>query len=226
VSLDGKAPVLRGDVSRGGDTRGEHRACEPELGWPAKNMPCGMVDDESGQLALTLGNACPTRDGIVEALAAWWAAWDAREPGAMARLQITMANGPESRGRRTPCLHRMVACGASIGKPLPLLSSPPAHRKENPIDRWWGILAGHWNGTKGVDVETRVAWAKRMTWPGMPPMVALRRQVSHKGGDAEQAGDAGGGSPAGAPPRVALLGYAAPPDFNILTEDILFEKSP
>jgi hypothetical protein len=125
---------------------------------------------------------CTTRDGIVEALAAWWAAWDAREQGAMARLQITMDNGPESRGRRTPCLHRMVACGASLGKPLPLLSSPPAHRKENPIDRWWGILAGHWNGTTLVNVETMVAWAKRMTWQGMPPMVALRRKVSHKGG--------------------------------------------
>jgi hypothetical protein len=79
VSLDGKATVLRGDVSRGGDTRGEHRACAHELGWPAKNMPCGIVDDESGPLALTLGNSCTTRDGIVEALAAWWAAWDARE---------------------------------------------------------------------------------------------------------------------------------------------------
>jgi hypothetical protein len=42
-------------------------------------MPCGIVDDESGPLALTLGNSCTTRDGIVEALAAWWAAWDARE---------------------------------------------------------------------------------------------------------------------------------------------------
>src|SRR5688500_7001375 len=47
-----------------------------------------------------------------------------------------------------------------------------------------------------------------------------------QGGDTEQAGDAGGGSPAGAPPRVALLGYSDPPGFNILTQDILLEKSP
>jgi hypothetical protein len=30
-------------------------------------------------------------------------------------------------------------------------------------------------------METRVEWAKRMTWKGMPPMVALSRKVYQKG---------------------------------------------
>jgi Rhodopirellula transposase DDE domain len=67
-------------------------------------MPCAMVDAENGQLGITCGSSYQTRDCIVEALEAWWAAWDAAAPGARARLQITRENGPESSGRRTHCL--------------------------------------------------------------------------------------------------------------------------
>jgi len=35
----------------------------------------------------------------------------------------------------------------------------------------------HWNGTKVVDVEMMVEWAKSMTWKGIHPIVEL----SHKG---------------------------------------------
>jgi hypothetical protein len=83
-----------------------------------------------------------------------------------------------------------------------LLYYPPYHRKYNPIERCWGILELHWNGTKLVDVETMLAWAKSMTWRGIHPIVALSRNVYQKGGDTEYAGDAGDRSPAGAPPGV------------------------
>jgi hypothetical protein len=112
----------------------------------------------------------------------------------MARLQINMAHGPESRGRRTQFLHRMVAFCEAIGQPMQrlyyppshrqsrqLLSSPPAHSQYNPMERCWGILAWPWNGTKGVDMEPRVEWAKRMTGQGRHPLVALSRQGYQKG---------------------------------------------
>lgn len=181
VSLDCKATVLLGDVSRGGDTRGEHRACEHDLGLKAKYLPCGLVDEESGPLAITFGSSAKTRDCIVDALAAWGAAWDAREQVALARLQIKMDNGPESRGRRTPLLHRRVEFCASMGKPMQLLYSPPYHRKYHPLARGWGIWELPWNGTKFVEVEPRLAWAKSMTWKGMHPLVARSRKVYHKG---------------------------------------------
>ena len=44
------------------------------------------------------------------------------------------------------------------------------------------MLEVPWNGTKVVDVETMVEWAKSMTWQGMPPLVACSRQVYHTGG--------------------------------------------
>jgi hypothetical protein len=181
VSIDGKATVLLGDGSRGGYTRGDHRACDHDLGLKEKYIPCGLVDEASGQLSITFGRSSKTSDGIVETLEAWWAALDANEQGAMARLQITMDNGPESSGKRTQCLQRMVGFCDAIGKPIQLLYYPPYHSKDNPIARCWGILEVHGNGTTLVDVETMVEWAKSRTWKGMHPLVKLSRKDYQKG---------------------------------------------
>jgi hypothetical protein len=43
------------------------------------------------------------------------------------------------------------------------------------------MLAWPWNGTKLVDVETRVEWAKTMPGKGMHPIVELSRKGYHKG---------------------------------------------
>jgi Rhodopirellula transposase DDE domain len=181
LSIDCKATVHIGEVSRGGRTRGDHRACEHDLGLQEKYTPCGIVDEESGHLHITFGSSSKTSDFIVDALEAWWAALDATAQVAMARLQIKMDNGPESSGRRTQFLHRMVAFCDAIGKPIPLLYYPPYHSKYNPIERCWGILELHWNGTKLVDVETRLEWARSMTWKGMHPIVGLSRKLYQKG---------------------------------------------
>jgi transposase len=181
LSIDGKATVPIGDVSRGGLTRGDHHAWDHALGLHEKDMPCGLVDEERGPLHIPFGRSYKTSDFMVDARAAWWAAWEARAQVAMAQRQITMDNGPESSGRRTPLLRRMVAFCDSIGKPMQLLYSPPYHSKYNPIERCWGLLEVHWNGTKLVDVETMVEWAKSMTWQGIHPIVTLRRQVYRKG---------------------------------------------
>jgi hypothetical protein len=181
VSLECKATVRLGDVSRGGYTRGEHRACDHGLGLKEKYIPCGIVEEASGQLSITLGSSSKTSDFIVDALAAWWAALEATEQVAMARLQITMDNGPESRGKRTQFVQRMVGLCDAMGKPMQLLYDPPYHSKYHPIERCWGILEVHWNGTKLVDVETMVEWAKSMTWKGLHPLVAVSRKVYQKG---------------------------------------------
>jgi hypothetical protein len=43
------------------------------------------------------------------------------------------------------------------------------------------MLEWHWNGTKLVDVETMLEWAKSMTWKGISPIVELSRKVYQKG---------------------------------------------
>jgi Rhodopirellula transposase DDE domain len=88
-----------------------------------------------------------------------------------------MDNGPASRGVRPQLLQRMVQLADHIGQPMPFLSSPPSHRKYHSLERCWGMVEVHGHGTKVVAVETRLAWAKRMTWQRLHPVVALR----HKG---------------------------------------------
>ena len=173
--------MLIGAVSRGGLTRGDNQACDHDLGLHEKYIPCGIVEEDRGQLHIAFGSSYKTSDFIVDTLEAWWAALDEAEQVAMARLQIKMDNGPESSGKRTQFLHRMVAFCDVIGKPIQLLYYPPYHSKYNPIERCWGILELHWNGTKLVDVETMVEWAKTMTWKGLHPIVELSRKVYQKG---------------------------------------------
>src|SRR5262249_34027407 len=110
-----------------------------------------------------------------------WNAMDEPEKAATSLIQIKMDNGPESSGRRTPFLHRMVQLADSIQKPIQLLYYPPSHSKYKPIERCWGILELQWNGTKLSDAQTMLEWAKKMTWKGLHPVVELSRKVYQKG---------------------------------------------
>jgi hypothetical protein len=180
LSIDCKATVHIGEVSRGGLTRGDHKACDHDLGLKEKYLPCGIVDEDNGPLRLTFGSSYKTSDFIVDALEAWWSALEETEQVPLTRLQIKMDNGPESSGRRTQFLYRMVEFCDAIGKPIQLLYYPPYHSKYNPSERCWGILELHWNGTKLVDMETMLEWAKSMTWKGIHPIVELSRKVYQK----------------------------------------------
>jgi hypothetical protein len=75
----------------------------------------------------------------------------------------------------------MVEFADATGKPIQLLDYPPYHRKDNPVERCWGILEKHWNGAKLVEVDALLGWAKSMTWKGISPVVELSRKVYQKG---------------------------------------------
>src|SRR5271157_3021490 len=58
---------------------------------------------------------------------------------------------------------------------------PPYHSKYNLIERCWGILENHWNGTLLNSVHTVVEWARTMTWNGVQPVVSLIEKTYDKG---------------------------------------------
>jgi hypothetical protein len=180
-SVDCKATVKIADFSRGGRTRGDDQAVDHDLGGEEKYTPCGIVDADSAQLDMIVGSSYKTSDFIVDALEAKWHRLEAQEQAAVSTLQIKMDNGPERSGRRTQFLYRMVQFADGIGKPIQLLYYPPYHSKYNPIERCWGILELHWNGTTLIDAETMLEWAKSMTWKGLHPVVELSRQVYQQG---------------------------------------------
>ena len=179
--MDCKATVKLGPFSRGGQTRGEYQASDHDFGSTDQYIPCGILDEDTAQLSVTFGSSAKTSDFIVDTLAAWWHGLSAPEQHAVERVQLKMDNGPESSGVRTQFLHRMVQLVNAIGKPFQLLYYPPYHSKYNPIERCWGILELHWNGTLLHDTDTMLEWAKSMTWKGIKPVVELSRNVYAKG---------------------------------------------
>ena len=170
-----------GEYSRGGLTRGDHQASDHDMGCKEKYVPCGIVDEDNAALTITFGSSYKTSDFIVDALTARWEAMPEQEKADTRLIQLKMDNGPESSGRRTQFLSRIVQLADAIHKPIQLLYYPPYHSKYNPIERCWGILELKWNGTKLTDAETMLEWAKNMTWKGMRPVVELSRKAYAKG---------------------------------------------
>ena len=130
-----------------GLSRGDNKALDHDFGDQGSHTPCGIVDEDSGQLYINIGSSYKTSDFIIVSLQGWW---DSPSPQArqdIDKIQIKMDNRPESSGVRTQFLKRIVEFTDAIGKAIKVLYYPPYHSKYNPIERCWGILELHWNGT-------------------------------------------------------------------------------
>lgn len=58
---------------------------------------------------------------------------------------------------------------------------PPYHSKYNPVERCWGILEQHWNGSLLDTVDTVIQYARTMTWKGKSPVVTLVATIYQTG---------------------------------------------
>ena len=179
--MDCKATVSLGEYSRGGKTRGNIKAQDHDMGAKEKYIPCGIVDEDTGQLYLNFGSSYKTSDFMVDSLAQWWSSINRKEKPQIDLIQIKVDNGAENSGVRTQFLKRMVEFADETGKSIQLLYFPPYHSKYNPIERCWGILEQHWNGAILTNVETLLAWAQSMTWKGLKPLVNLNQKIYEKG---------------------------------------------
>lgn len=179
--MDCKATVEIGEYSRGGQTRGYNQAQDHDMGIKEKYIPCGIVDEDTGQLYVNFGSSYKTSDFMVDSVSQWWSNLAIREKKQTDVIQIKVDNGPENSGIRTQFLKRMVEFADWNGKSIQLLYFPPYHSKYNPIERCWGILEQHWNGTLLRNVETMLAWAQSMTWKGLKPIINLSQKIYQKG---------------------------------------------
>jgi len=134
----------------------------------------------SGLLTLIVGTSRETSDFIADAIEHWWQTHQKRLAG-IRQLVIDLDNGPENASRRTQFIKRMVAFADQYQLEIVLVYYPPYHSKYNPIERCWGILEPHWNGTLLNSVEMVLAWAGTMTWKGMQPVVVLLDKTYEKG---------------------------------------------
>ncbi len=143
-------------------------------------MPFGILNLLTGAVMILFGTSYETSDFWVDCLEYWWEKTKDSCRG-VRRLVIRLDNGPASKSDRTQFLKRMVEFAQRSGLEIHLVYYPPYHSKYNPIERVWGILEKHWNGTLLTDLSVALAWARTMTWNGQAPEVVHWDRAYKKG---------------------------------------------
>lgn len=174
ISIDTKAKVKVGNLSRGGYNRmiNPPRANDHDQHWDAVLVPFGVYEIDNDQLFLTFGNSKETSDFIVDALQLWWSkrAFLATDYDL---LMIDLDNGKPVAGNTRRFIQRMVAFANQIQIPIQLVYYPPYHSKYNPIERVWAALEQYWKGLILDTIPNTLKIAAQMTWKGINPVVQL-----------------------------------------------------
>lgn len=156
------------------------RAADHDMHPDAVLAPAGILEVDSGQLNIVFGTSRDTSDFVADCLELWWT--NRRDlHGQVRRLQIDLDNGPEISSARTQFMKRLVEFSDRHQLTLELAYYPPYHSKYNPIERCWGILENHWNGTLLASIDNALDWARTMTWRGVRPLVHLLEGVYETG---------------------------------------------
>ncbi len=182
ISIDTKAKVKVGELSRGGVARGVEatKAQDHDTQSEEQLVPFGILEVLAGLLTIIMGTSHVTSDFIVDCLQQWWDQAKGRY-GHIRQLVIDLDNGPEIASNRTQFLKRLVEFADRNDLEVVLVYYPPYHSKYNPIARCWGILEKHWNGTLLDSIDTVLGWARSMTWKTIHPVVQLLDQVYDRG---------------------------------------------
>jgi transposase len=182
ISIDTKAKVKIGNLSRGGKARTiePKSADDHDTEWQGILVPFGILNTQSDRLSIYMGQSAETTDFIVDCLTDWWHnnQFDYTE---LEELVIDLDGGPAIRSNRTQFIKRIIELSQAIGLRIRLIYYPPYHSKYNPIERCWAALEHYWNGAILDSVETAINWAAQMTWQGIKPIVHLVETIYEKG---------------------------------------------
>ncbi len=180
IALDAKATVKVGPFSRRGKRRAAVAAADHDFRPDATITPVGLLLPATAELFLYGVTSAVTSDCLVDCLTRWWEG--VRERYAhVTTLVIDLDHGPENHSRRTQFMHRLVEFARQTGLRVRLAYYPPYHSKYNPVERCWGILEQHWNGSLLDAVDAVLRFAATMTWQGQRPVVEPVTTVYHRG---------------------------------------------
>ena len=182
LSIDSKAKVKIGNLSRGGKDRGLEavQADDHDSEWDAVLVPFGILNTQTEQLSIYFGQSAETSDFIVDCLCDWWRDHHVQYSH-LDELTIDLDGGSATRSNRTQFIKRMVEFAQTTQLKIHLVYYPPYHSKYNPIERCWAALENYWNGTVLDSVEAAIRWARNMTWKGIAPIVHLLDMHYDKG---------------------------------------------
>jgi hypothetical protein len=180
LSLDAKASVLVGDYSRGGQSRIIVKAADHDFQADVKLTPFGIFLPQYDELYLYFTASKLTSDFMVDCLSDCWTKLRQRFPQ-VTTLVLNLDNGPENQSRRTQFMQRITELVDGFQVTVELAYYPPYHSKYNPIERVWGVLEKHWNGSLLDSCHTVLEFAKTMTFRGRLPKVQWLKKVYHSG---------------------------------------------
>ena len=151
------------------------KALDHDMASEAILVPFGVLELNRGATPIhqpwfLFGHSRETSDFLADGLERWWGERKAVHAG-VRRLHIELDNGPEVGSSRTQFLKRLVAFVDRHRVAVELVYLPPYHSKYNPIERCWGILERHGNGTLLSSVAQVLRWAGTMTWRTIHPIV-------------------------------------------------------
>lgn len=164
ISIDTKATVKVGPFARGGKNRVPTKACDHDFHPEATVTPVGICLPTLDEVFLYAVLSKVTSDCLVDRLIDWWEAVKERFSH-IKTLVINLDNGPENHSRRTQFMQRLFEFVQTYQITVRLAYYPPYHSKYNPIERCWGILEQHWNGSLLDSVDAVLQFAKTMSLP-------------------------------------------------------------
>ena len=180
LSLDAKAGVRIGDYSRGGRSRIIVKAADHDFQPEATLTPFGIFLPVHHELYLYFTASKLTSDFMVDCLVDCWNGLRERFPY-VTTLVLNLDNGPENHSRRTQFMKRITDLVDTFHLTVDLAYLPPYHSKYNPIERVWGVLEQHWNGSLLDSCETVIAFAQSLTFHQQHPVVHFVRRLYHTG---------------------------------------------
>jgi transposase len=131
----------------------------------ASVTPVGIVLPTLDELFLYGITAKVTSDCLADCIERWWERVRMRFVH-ITTLVINLDNGPENHSRRTQFMQRLTQFVDHFQLSVQLAYYPPYHSKYNPIERVWGFLEQHWNGSLLDSVETILNFARTVAIRG------------------------------------------------------------
>ena len=180
ISIDAKATVKIGPFSRNGKSRLQVKAADHDFQPAAKMTPFGIYLPDQGELFLYMTSSRLTSDFIVDCLASFWEMVRNRFPQ-VTTLLINADNGPEMHSRRTQLMYRLTGLADHYQVNVKLAYYPPYHSKYNPVERVWGGLEQHWNGSLLDSIDTVLAFARSFSWRSRQPFVTYVDRIYETG---------------------------------------------
>lgn len=180
LSMDAKAAVNIGPFSRHGKSRITVKAADHDFQPEAKITPFGIYLPDYGECFLYMASSKVTSDFIVDCLTSFWETIRSRFPK-VTTLLINSDNGPEAHSRRTQLMRRLTDFADQQQLTIQLAYYPPYHSKYNPVERVWGGLEQHWNGSLLDSIDAVLAFAQSFTWRSKQPVVTLVERIYESG---------------------------------------------